>query len=105
HKTIIYSRAGGMIEGVTSSPLALEGKRPTFVIKNETQWWNESNDGHAMSEVIAGNVDKAAYGGCRSLSICNAHIPGEDSDAERDYDVYMDVLAGRAIDTGFLYDS
>ncbi|ERB55494.1 hypothetical protein N806_31235 [Rhodococcus sp. P27] len=105
NKTIIYTKAGGMIEGVTSSPLALEGKRPTFVIKNETQWWVETNDGHAMSEVIAGNVDKAAYGGCRSLSICNAHIPGQDSDAERDYDAHMDVLAGKAVDTGFLYDS
>ncbi|AOZ62831.1 terminase large subunit [Rhodococcus phage Partridge] len=105
NKTIIYSRAGGMIEGVTSSPLALEGKRPTFVVKNETQWWVESNDGHSMSEVIAGNVDKAAYGGCRSLSICNAHVPGQDSDAERDYQAFNDVLAGKAIDTGLLYDS
>lgn len=105
NKTIIYTKAGGMIEGVTSSPLALEGKRPTFVIKNETQWWVESNDGHAMSEVIAGNVDKAAYGGCRSLAICNAHVPGQDSDAERDYDAFQDVLAGKAIDTRFLYDS
>ncbi|GAB4584412.1 hypothetical protein [Nocardia sp. IFM 10818] len=105
NKTIIYSKAGGMIEGVTSSPLALEGKRPTFVIKNETQWWVETNDGHAMSEVIAGNVDKSAYGACRSLSICNAHVPGQDSDAERDYDAFNDVLAGKAVDTGFLYDS
>ncbi|KZM68841.1 hypothetical protein [Nocardia terpenica] len=105
NKTIIYTKAGGMIEGVTSSPLALEGKRPTFVIKNETQWWVETNDGHAMSEVIAGNVDKSAYGACRSLSICNAHVPGQDSDAERDYDAFNDVLAGKAVDTGFLYDS
>ncbi|MBM4592065.1 hypothetical protein GS454_01395 [Rhodococcus hoagii] len=105
NKTIIYSKAGGMIEGVTSSPLALEGKRPTFVLKNETQWWVETNDGHTMSEVIAGNVDKAAYGGCRSLAICNGHVPGQDSDAERDYDAHNDVLAGKAIDTGFLYDA
>ncbi|TCO56898.1 hypothetical protein [Actinocrispum wychmicini] len=105
NRTIIYSKSGGMIEGVTSSPLALEGKRPTFVVKNETQWWIEANAGHTMSEVIAGNVDKAAYGGCRSLSICNAHVPGQDSDAERDYDVYQAVQAGQALDTGFLYDS
>ncbi|RJQ80017.1 hypothetical protein D5S17_09365 [Pseudonocardiaceae bacterium YIM PH 21723] len=105
NRTIIYSRAGGMIEAVTSSPLALEGKRPTFVVKNETQWWVEANSGHAMAEVIAGNVDKAAYGGCRSLSICNAHIPGQDSDAERDYEAHQAVLAGQAIDTGILYDA
>ncbi|ATW59983.1 terminase large subunit [Mycobacterium phage Phlorence] len=106
NKTIVYAKTiGGVIEAATSNPLTLEGKRPTFVIKNETQWWIETNNGHAMSEVIAGNVDKSAYGVCRSLSICNGHIPGQDSDAERDYDAYMDVLAGKAIDTGFLYDA
>lgn len=105
NKTIIYAEGGRMIEGVTSSPLALEGKRPTFVIKNETQWWVESNDGHSMSEVIAGNVDKSAYGACRSLAICNAHVPGQDSDAERDWDIYLDIQAGKAMDTGILYDA
>lgn len=105
NKTIIYSKAGGMIEGVTSSPLALEGKRPTFVILNETQWWVESNDGHSMAEVIAGNVDKSAYGACRSLAICNAHVPGQDSVGEQDWDMYLDVSAGKAVDTGLLYDA
>jgi hypothetical protein len=105
NKTIIYSRAGGMIEGVTSSPLALEGKRPTFVVKNETQWWLANNSGHEMASVIEGNVKKAAYGSCRSLSICNAHVPGQDSDAERDYEAYQQVSSGQAIDVGFLYDA
>lgn len=105
NKTIIYTRAGGMIEAVTASPLAMEGKRPTFVIKNETQWWLENNSGHAMADVIAGNVDKAAYGGCRALSICNAHIPGQESDAEKDWEAFQAVQAGDAIDTGLLYDA
>lgn len=105
NKTIIYSAAGGMIEGVTSSPLSLEGKRPTFVIKNETQWWIDANDGHTMAGVIEGNVTKAAYGECRSLAICNSHVPGMDSDAERDYEAWQAVQAGQAIDTGFLYDA
>ncbi|CAM4099029.1 hypothetical protein NONI108955_08920 [Nocardia ninae] len=105
NKTVIYSADGGIIEGVTSSPLSLEGKRPTFVILNEVQWWVEANNGHRMAEVIAGNVDKASYGSCRALSICNAHVPGEDSVGERDHDAYMDVLSGKAIDTGLLYDA
>lgn len=105
NKTIVYSKTGGMIEGVTSSPMALEGKRPTFVILNETQWWIESNDGHAMAEVIDGNVTKASYGACRSLAICNAHVPGQDSVGERDWDTYNDVIAGKAVDTGILYDA
>lgn len=105
HKTIIYASEGQMIEGVTSSPLSLEGKRPTFVIKNETQWWVETNAGHDMSNIIQGNVDKASYGGCRSLAICNAHVPGQDSIAEQDYIYYQAVEGGMAINSGFLYDA
>lgn len=105
NKTIIFSKAGGMIEAVTSSPLSMEGKRPTFVIKNETQWWLENNSGHDMSTVISGNVNKAAYGGCRSLAICNAHIPGQESIGEQDWDAYQKMASGQAIDTGLLYDA
>ena len=105
NKTVVYDGRGKMIEGVTSSPLALEGKRPTFVVMNETQWWVETNDGHAMKDVIDGNVTKSAYGSCRSLSICNAHVPGQDSVGEIDWDYYQKVQAGTEIDTGLLYDA
>jgi hypothetical protein len=52
NKFVIYSGAGGTIEAVTSSPASMEGNRPTFVIRNETQWWGrgpagELNDGYA----------------------------------------------------------
>ena len=103
NKTIIYSKAGGRIEAVTSSPHSMEGNRPTLVIRNETQWWQESNDGHALANVIEGNVSKIP--GARTLSICNAHIPGEDSVAERDYDAWQAVQAGQAVDVGTLYDA
>lgn len=105
HKTLIYDKRGKMIEGVTSSPLALEGKRPTFVIMNETQWWVEQNDGKAMAMVIEGNVTKAAYGTCRALRICNAHVPGQDSVGEDDWEAYLKTSAGKAMDTGVLYDA
>jgi phage terminase large subunit-like protein len=105
HKTVIHSKSGGRIESVTSSPLSLEGKRPTFVIKNETQWWMENNSGLEMANIIEGNVTKAAYASCRSLSICNAHRPGEESDAERDWDVFQAVSSGEASDNQFLYDA
>src|SRR5699024_275347 len=105
NKTVVYDGRGKMIEGVTSSPLALEGKRPTFVVMNETQWWVETNDGHAMKDVIDGNVTKSAYGSCRSLSICNAHVPGQESVGEIDWDYYQKVQAGTEIDTGLLYDA
>ncbi|AGK87942.1 terminase large subunit [Mycobacterium phage Severus] len=103
NKFLIYSEAGGRIEAVTSSPASMEGNRPTFVICNETQWWIETNDGHDMYGVIEGNVTKIP--GSRKLSICNAHIPGQDSVAEREYDAWQDVLSGKAVDAGSLYDA
>lgn len=103
NKTIIYSGEGGRIESVTSSPYSMEGNRPTLVIRNETQWWQEANSGHELAGVIEGNVTKIP--GSRTLSICNAHIPGEDSVAERDYDAWQSVVSGQAVDVGTLYDA
>lgn len=103
NKTVIYSEAGGRIEGVTSSPHSMEGNRPTFVIQNETQWWVDAVQGHEMAGVIEGNVTKIP--GARVLSICNAHIPGEDSVAERAYEAWQAIEAGHAVDVGMLYDA
>jgi phage terminase large subunit-like protein len=103
NKTIIYSEAGGRIEAVTSSPHSMEGNRPTLVIRNETQWWVDATAGHDLAGVIEGNVTKIP--GSRTLSICNAHIPGEDSVAERDYDAWQAVQSGDAVEVGTLYDA
>lgn len=102
-KEIIYTRAG-LLEAVTSSPRALEGKRTTFSLKNEPHHWLESNDGVAMSEVIARNNTKARGGDARDLSISNAHNPGEGSDAEADFDAYQASLTGRG-GSDIMYDS
>jgi hypothetical protein len=56
-----------------------------------------------LAGILEGNVTKV--NGARKLSICNAHVPGEDSVAERDYDAYLAVKAGQAANTGVLYDS
>jgi hypothetical protein len=105
-KEIIYANRGRRrLEAVTSSPRALEGARGTFTLKNETQHWLLSNEGHAMAEVIARNATKGRDGASRSLSISNAHQPGEDSDAERDWDAWQLIEQGKARDAGFLYDS
>ena len=108
NRFIIYSEAGGRIEAATSSPASVEGNRPTFVIENETQWWGagpggEVNDGHAMHGAIEGNLTKIP--GARRLAICNAHIPGNDTVAEKDWDAWQDIQAGKAVDTGMLYDA
>lgn len=108
NRFIIYSAAGGRIEAATSSPASMEGNRPTFVIQNETQWWgcgpdNKVNEGHAMASVIEGNMTKVP--GARTLSICNAHIPGTETIAEKAYIEWQDVQSGKSVDTGMMYDA
>lgn len=104
-KTVIHAKNGGLIQAVTSSPKALEGQRPTLVIMNEVQWWMETNEGHALYDVLDGNVTKSDGGTARYLAICNAHIKGQESIGERLYETHQKVLAGKAIDTGILYDA
>ena len=99
-KEIIYARQGRCrIEAVTSSPRALEGGRATFVVKNESHHWISSNEGDEMSAVIARNAAKSRDASSRAMAISNAHAPGEDSDAERDWEAYQKDP------DGILYDS
>lgn len=104
-KEIIYSRGGGRIEAVTSSPKTLEGGRPTFALKNETQHWLSSNDGLEMAAVIERNAVKSRDGASRALAITNAHAPGQASDAERDWEAFLAHRDGRAKGDPILYDS
>jgi hypothetical protein len=90
------------LEAVTSSYRAIEGKRTTFTLLNETHHWVLGNQGHKMFETIDGNATKMDS---RYLSITNAYLPGEDSVAERQRESYEAVVDGRATDVGFLYDS
>ena len=94
-KELIYSHRGSRrIEAVTSSPRSREGGRSTFVLKNETHHWHGQNDGHEMAAVIARNLAKSRGGDARSLAITNAHAPGTDSDAERDWEAYEKIIRG-----------
>jgi hypothetical protein len=104
-KEIIYAHGGKCrIEAVTSSPRALEGGRPTLVIKNETHHWLQNNEGHEMSEVIDRNVTKSKGGTARTLSITNAYNPGEDSVAQQERESWEEeVASGWRVTT--MYDS
>lgn len=105
-KEITYADRGRRrLEAVTSSPRALEGARGTFTLKNETQHWLRNNEGHAMAEVIARNATKARDASARVLGIANAHEPGEDSDAEHDFEAWQAIEQGRTRTKGFFYDS
>lgn len=90
------------LDAVTSSPLALEGGRPTLFVINEPQNWLASNDGHKMAAVGTRNAAKV---GGRVLRIGNAHVPGVNSDAEQDYEAWLKISSGKSQATGFLYDS
>lgn len=95
-------------QAVTSSPLAIEGGRPTQVFRCETQNWLEANSGHAMAGALEGNAAKSEGGAARILDICNAPRPGEDSVGERMRDAYEATLGGedaRTMDFGLMYDS
>ena len=103
-KEIIYANRGRCrMESVTSSPRALEGGRPTFIVCDETHWWLLNNEGHAMADVIARNAAKSRDGAARRLAITNAHAPGQDSVAERDYEAWQKIEQGLA-PADMLYD-
>jgi phage terminase large subunit-like protein len=91
------------LEAVTSNFRAIEGKRTTFIVLNETHHWVEGVHGHQMWETIDGNATKIM--GARYLAITNAYMPGEDSVAERMRRHYDEIQAGLALDNGFYYDS
>lgn len=100
------------IEAVTSNPLSIEGGRPTFTGRAETQNWNSSNGGHDMAGAMEGNAAKSEGGLARMLDFCNAYRPGEDSVGERTREAWEatqgDSEAGdnpTAMDFGLLYDS
>jgi phage terminase large subunit-like protein len=108
NRFIIYSAAGGRIEAATSAPASMEGNRPTFVVQNETQWWGQGpdgkvNEGHSMADVIEGNMTKVE--GSRTLSICNAHVPGTETVAEKAYLEWQDVEAGNSLSKAMMYDA
>jgi phage terminase large subunit-like protein len=105
-KELIYAHRGRCrLEAVTSSAKALEGARSTFTLKNETQHWHKNNEGHAMASVIARNLTKSRDGAARALAISNAHEPGEDSDAEHDYEAWLAIDQGKTRRARLLYDS
>lgn len=104
-KTLIYANHGARrIEAITSAADTSEGNRPSFILQNETQHWTAATGGHEMAAANRRNLAKSG-GSARSLAITNAHNPGEDSVAEKDYEAYLAMVSGRSKVTGILYDS
>lgn len=98
------------IQASTSNFLAIEGKRVTEAIRNETQNWNDSNQGHQLAGAVDGNSTKIPGGVGRILDIQNAFRPGDDSVAERVREAWEATQAtkdraAKSIGFGMLYDS
>lgn len=96
------------IEAVTASVMAIEGGRPSLIVRNETQNWNSSNGGHDMAGAIEGNAAKSEVDTpSRMLDICNAYRPGEDSVAQREREAYESTIGDDAqfAEYGVMYDS
>lgn len=96
------------LEALTSSPLAVEGGRPTLVIRNETQNWVSGNQGHELAEAIDGNATKSERDApARVLDIFNAYRPGRDSVAQRVREAFEDTQGedAKAVEFGLMYDS
>ena len=103
------------IEASTSSVNAIEGNRPSLVIRNESQNWKASNQGHDLAGAIDGNISKAEKDRpSRLLDICNAYREGEDSVAQREREGWEEtqatvedgvVVGPKRADYGLLYDS
>lgn len=86
------------IEASTSSVLSMEGPRPTLVIRNETQNWQESNQGFDLAGAIDGNLAKASDAEpARMLDICNAYRPGVDSVGRRSREAYEKTVGKRCV--------
>lgn len=96
---------GGLIEAVTNSPAAMEGKRPSLGGRNETQHWDNSNAGIEMARVMNRNATKRPNGWSRTLDITNSPRPGTDSVAEQERYAYEAVASGLAVPVGVYYDS
>ncbi len=93
------------LEAVTASASTLEGGRPTFVLADETQHWNDSVGGHKLARVLRRNLGKSRNGSARMLVTTNAFAPGENSVAELDFEAFQAQQEGRSRTTGILYDS
>ena len=70
---------------VTKASVSAEGDVPSHQLITEAQGFKRQNGGHAMYQTIEQNLSKSPDPGSRMLSLANAHSPGDDSSAERDY--------------------
>lgn len=101
-----FSETGGKVQAVTSSPRALEGSRPSFVVLEETGLWIPgATTGPEMMRVISRNLAKSTDGSARSLQVSNQFDPSENSVLQQTWEAYQAIQTGRSRAKGFMWDS
>jgi hypothetical protein len=94
--TRVFLKSGGRLEPVTAAAGTRLGQRVTFAVLDETHLWLARNGGIKLAATIRRNAGKMNG---RTFESTNAHLPGEDSVAERTWEA-----ADRGA-AGLLYDS
>lgn len=88
------------IEKVTASPRGREGNRATFIVMDETHLWVPAEHGPQLAEALRRNAAKM---NARTIETTNAHVPGEESVAEKSYNAFLMMTRGEA--SGILFDT
>lgn len=86
----------GRLEPVTAAAGTRLGQRVTFAVMDETHLWTPRSGGVKLAATIRRNAGKMNG---RTFESTNAHLPGEDSVAERTYKAFQQGAPG------LLYDS
>jgi hypothetical protein len=104
-RTVIRG-GGGRLEILTASEKTAEGDPATFIFLNESHHMTEMSGGHRIASVARRNVGKSpAELQARLCEGTNAHVPGNDSVAERSYNAWQLQVTGAAKRADILYDS
>lgn len=102
----ILKDSGGRAEILTASEKTAEGDPATFILLNESHHMTESSGGHKVAAVARRNVGKSpAELQARVCEMTNAHVPGNDSEAERSFNAWQAQVSGQAARRDILYDS
>lgn len=91
----------GRIEYVTASAVSREGNRPVFAVLDQTESWTAPNGGKRLAAAVRRNLGKV---GGASVESPNAYRPGFGSVAEASADYHKQIVEGKAIDDGLLWD-
>lgn len=91
--------SNGTLTPITASPSSQEGARATAIVADETHTWTPARGGSVLAAVIRRNTAKTKG---RTLETTNGWRPGEDSEAQKTFEAWQNIVDGRAPGSGIL---